>query len=168
MALNPELARHLELKTEEKFKELGLLTRWFIASLILLVLIFFAVVAHAMLKPIHTDDYQSVRSTAWFAIQLTIFLFGPLIVLLVGVGFAAADFSRLWTKLFGEEIETFAAIKRTAWVIGYVITALNVPFLWDFSKTPSLYPIMLGAIGIIYYEAGSYPKTVLKEKGKKS
>jgi hypothetical protein len=166
MSINPELLKHYELKPEEVFREAEYATIWYVIALILDAAILLAIVAHAVLMPMKGVPHEVARDSAWFAIELILIVLGPITIIIVGLGFAVADFSRIWTKLFGQEIETFVAIKRTAWVIGYLLTALNVAYIWDFTNQTFLYGIVIALIGVGYYEAGEYPKTVVKEKEK--
>jgi hypothetical protein len=165
---NPSRIDNLELKFQKALGKVTISTMIFLCVAIVDLTLLLLVNIVALKAPLSGVPFEIASNHALVAAKWVMFFFGPITIILVGIGFGAPDIVQgLLPKRFTAEIETTAAMRRAAWFIGYDLAALIVVYLWDFSEIPYLYGLVLIIIGVLFYQAGEWPKTVVKKQDPK-
>ena len=166
--LNPEIIQSLERKTEKKFFQFETLAWVWVALLILTVTVTLALTIHVLKAPLTGASHDVIAASALNAFKWIAFFLGPIILVLIGLGFLTMDFLQEFIpSSWKNEIITSGAVRKTAWFIGYDLIAIAIVYLWDFSKVPQFYGLLLIILVVLAYQSGGFPSAVIREKGKK-
>jgi hypothetical protein len=166
--LNFAALRNANLKTRLGLGKMGIAARIFLAVAIVDVVALLVITIRALKAPLGGIPFEVASANALSAAKLIMFFLGPITIALTGIAFGVPDLVQgLFPNRFIAEIETTAAMKRAAWFIGYDLAALMIVYLWDFSEVTYLYGLVLIAVGALFYQAGEWPKTVIKKQDPK-
>jgi hypothetical protein len=135
------------------------------AILLTLIMLDLAAILICNIAGIRLLPDEHTAAIPFWPLRTMALILGPFTLILTGVAFGIPDLlQELLPETWKNEIDTFAAIKLAAWLIGTDLVVLSVCYFLDPQSDPLAYTfIVLGTV-ILLYKMGDIPKSVIKSK----